>query len=75
MSSNWYCRDERECTPLHYAAAAYDNSDQLVALLIDAGADIKPKDVAGVRMLMQPMYTLARGGGGGGTYEGAVCMS
>ena len=39
-----YCRDEGEYTPLAYAAAADDNSEQLVAMLIDAGADINPKD-------------------------------
>jgi len=39
-----YCRDMCEITPLHYAAAADDNSEQLVAMLIDAGADINPKD-------------------------------
>ena len=46
-----YCRDEGENTPLHYAAAADDNSDQLVAMLIDAGADINPKDACDVRTL------------------------
>jgi len=39
-----YYRDMVESTPLHYAAAADDNAEQLVAMLIDAGADINPKD-------------------------------
>ena len=39
-----YYRDELENRPLHYAAAADNNSEQLVAMLIDAGADINPKN-------------------------------
>ena len=39
-----YYRDEGKNTPLHYAAAADDNSEQLVAMLIEAGADINPKN-------------------------------
>ena len=43
-----YYRDMVESTPLHYAAAADNNSEQLVAMLIDAGADINPKDCTDV---------------------------
>ena len=42
-----YCRDEEGRTPLHCAAAADNNSDQLVAMLIAAGADLNPRDEDG----------------------------